>query len=151
MSMYALLKLIHVLSVIVWLGVALTANLLTWRIARTGDRAALSLLFRHTGFLGPRLVGPAALVTLLSGIGMIAAGGINPGALWVQWGFGGIVVHFLFAPIVLRRAGMQLYQATADGDDARLAAARRRVARLSAVYLAILLSVVGAMVVKPTL
>ena len=151
MTTYALLKFVHVLSVIIWLGTALTANLLTWRVARTGDREALSLLFRHTSFLGPRLVGPAALVTLLSGLGMVFAGRVDPQALWVQWGFGGIVVHFLFAPIFLRRAGMQLYQAISDGDEQRFAAARRRVGRLGAVYLAILLSVVGAMVMKPTL
>jgi len=151
MTTYALLKLVHVLSVIVWLGTALTANLLTWRVARTGDRAALSLLFRHTSFLGPRLVGPSALVTLLSGLGMVMAGRVDPEALWIQWGFGGIVAHFLFGPIFLRRAGMQLYQAIGDGDEQRFTAARRRVGRLGVVYLAILLSVVGAMVMKPTL
>jgi len=147
--MYALLKLLHVLSVIVWLGVALTSNLLTWRIARTSDRAALTVLLRHTSFLGPRLVGPASLLTLLTGIGMVFAGRVNPGALWIQWGFGGVIAHFLFGPIFLRRAGMQLVQATSNGDDAQLTAARQRVAWLSAVYFAILLSVVGAMVVKP--
>ncbi len=51
---------------------------------------------------------------------------------------------------MLRRAGIRLGQAVADGDDARFAAARRRVGRLNLIYLVLLLSVVAAMVLKPT-
>ncbi len=150
MNVYALLKLVHVVSVIAWLGGALAITLLTWRIARTGDRVGLTALMRQAAFVGPAVFGPASLLTLLTGIGMVVRERLDHGALWIQWGFAGIVVHFLFGPLVLRRAGIRLGQAVADGDDARFAAARRRVGRLNLIYLVLLLSVVAAMVLKPT-
>lgn len=151
MNTYALLKLVHVVAVVAWLGGALTISLLTWRIARTADRVALASLQGHAAFIGPAVFGPASLLTLLTGIGMMVNGRLDHSALWIQWGFGGIVAHFLFGPLVLRRAGIRLAQAAAGGDDARLTAARRQLGRLNAIYLALLFSVVAAMVLKPTL
>jgi uncharacterized membrane protein len=151
MNGYAALKLLHVVAVIVWVGGALTASLLTWRVAKAGDRQTLARLLDHTGRLGRRLIGPASLLTLITGIAMVATSRLDWGAFWIQWGFGGVVVHFLFGPLLLRRAGIELQQAAADQDESRLIAARRRVARLNTIYLAVMLSVVGAMVIKPTL
>ena len=151
MNAYAVLKLIHVLAVITWIGGALTMTLLTWRITRAGDPGALATLQRHGAFIGPAVAGPASLLVLLTGIGMVVVGRVDPAALWVQSGMAGIVVHFLFGPLVLRRAGIRLGQATASGDTTRIAEARRRLGRLSAVYLILMLSVVSVMVLKPTI
>jgi uncharacterized membrane protein len=151
MNSYAALKLLHVVAVIVWVGGALTASLLTWRVAKAGDRQTLARLLDHTGRLDRGLIGPASLLTLITGIAMVATSRLDWGALWIQWGFGGVVVHFLFGPLLLRRAGIGLQQAAADQDGSRLIAARSRVARLNTIYLAVMLSVVGAMVIKPTL
>jgi uncharacterized membrane protein len=41
---YALLKLVHVVAVIAWLGGALTISLLTWRVARTAARRQVGRL-----------------------------------------------------------------------------------------------------------
>ena len=150
MNAYALLKLVHVVSVIVWIGGALNKSLLTWRMGRAADRAAYASFARHAAFVGPGIIGPASLVVLLTGIGMIVVADINPGAPWISWGFGGVVVHFLFGPFLLRRAGMRFGQAMTAGDDAQLAVARRRLGWLNVAYLLLLFSVVAAMVVKPT-
>ena len=151
MNTYLILKLVHVLSVIVWVGGALTANVLVWRVARAGDRATLSTLLGSMSIVGRRMTGPASIMTLLTGLGMLTTGSMDPGSLWIQWGFGGIVIHFLFGPILLRKAGMELYASLAGSDEGRFTAARRRVERLNVAYLAILLSVVAVMVLKPTL
>jgi uncharacterized membrane protein len=149
--MYALLKLVHVLSVIAWLGGALNMNLLMWRITRAGDQATLAGLQRHAAVIGPAVLGTASVLTLLTGIGMVVSGRLDPQALWIQWGFAGVIVHFLFGPLLLRRAGIRLGEAVATGDDIRVRAAQRRVGRLNVTYLVLLLSVVGAMVLKPTI
>ena len=151
MNGYAVLKLLHVLAVIVWVGGALTANVLVWRVARAGDRAALTSLMGSLTGIGRGMTGPASLVTLLTGIGMMLAGRLDHTALWIQWGFAGVVIHFLFGPVLLRRAGMELFASLTSGDDARFAAARQRVGRLNVVYLLVLVSVVSVMVLKPTL
>ena len=151
MNTYAVLKLVHVLAVITWVGGALNMTLLMWRITRAGDAAALATFQRHATFIGPAIAGPASLLTLLTGIGMIFTGRLDAQALWLQLGMAGIVIHFLFGPLFLRRAGIRLGQATAAGDTTRIAEARQRLGRLSAIYLVLLLSVVGAMVLKPTI
>jgi uncharacterized membrane protein len=151
MNTYAILKLLHIVAVIGWVGGALTANRLTWRVAKAGDRPTLVTLLGHMTLLGRGLVGPASLLTLITGIAMVVTARLDWNALWIQWGFAGVVVHFLFGPILLRRAGIELLQAAADPNESRLVAARNRVGRLNTIYLAILLSVVGAMVIKPTL
>jgi uncharacterized membrane protein len=151
MNAYAILKLLHVLSVIVWVGGALTANVLVWRVARAGDRAALTSLMGSLAGIGRGMTGPSSLLTLLTGIGMMLTGRLDHTALWIQWGFAGVLIHFLFGPILLRRAGMELYASLTAGDDARFAVARQRVGRLNVVYLLVLVSVVSVMVLKPTL
>jgi uncharacterized membrane protein len=151
MNAYGILKVVHVLSVIVWVGGAVMANLLIWRVSRAGDRAALTMLMGHMRNVGRSTTGPAAIFTLLSGVGMMIAGRLDHSALWIQLGFGGIVLHFLFGPFLLRRAGMELYAALTGGDEGRFAAARQRVDRLNTAYLALLAFVVGVMVLKPTL
>ena len=53
MNVYALLKLVHVASVIAWLGGALAMTLLTWRIERAGDWVGLTALMPRAAFVGP--------------------------------------------------------------------------------------------------
>ncbi len=84
MNVYALLKLVHVVSVIAWLGGALAITLLTWRIARTGDRVGLTALVRQAAFVGAAVFGPASLLTLVTGIGMVVGGRLDHSALWIQ-------------------------------------------------------------------
>ncbi len=110
----------------------------------------LSTLLRQTRLYGNAVLGPASVLTLASGIGMLSILGIPPDALWVRWGFAGILGHFVLAATVMRRATARLEALAAAGAQPEvLDGARKRFALLSAAYLLLLLSVVGAMALKP--
>jgi hypothetical protein len=113
----------------------------------------LANTLRQAAAFGRSVSGPASAVTLLTGIGMLWSLGISAEALWVRWGFFGMVGHIVLGATLLRRASERLLALAAAPDTARgaLEAANRRLAVVNAVYLTLLFSVVGAMAIKPTL
>jgi uncharacterized membrane protein len=150
---YNLFKFLHVAGAIVWVGGVITLTTLNVRLAHEADGAQAALA-RASGALGRVLVGPAAALTLIAGIVTTAVGGIDMGALWISWGFTGIVVSIALGATVIRRTTAALEAALAGNPGAtpeRVAALRSRLTGWNLLNLVVLLSVVGAMVFKPTL
>jgi hypothetical protein len=104
-------------------------------------------------FFGSRIVGPAAGLTLIAGLVMVAIGGLRSTALWILWGIGGLFVSMALGARVIGPAGDDLTarSASADADPAEIGALQRRLRRLNVLNLLILFSAVAAMVFKPTL
>jgi hypothetical protein len=113
----------------------------------------MASLIRHVGRYAGAVMGPTSILTLLSGVGMLIVIGLSPSTFWVQWGMAGILVHFVLGGWFIRRATARLgtLAATPEASDAAIAAQRRRLALLDGAYLTLLLAVVGAMTVKPSL
>jgi uncharacterized membrane protein len=152
-SIYTLFKYLHIVGAIVWIGGAFTLVVINWRLARLRDHASMDVLARISSFVGPAMLGPAMLLTLVAGIVTAASVGMNFGVLWISWGFTGIIVSFLIGGLLVRRTAGQLgaLAATAEPGDARVASLQARLALLNVINLLVLLSTVGAMVFKPTL
>jgi uncharacterized membrane protein len=150
---YAVLKLLHVLSVVVWIGGVMAMATILGRIIRAGDRATLASLLPHTMAYGQKLTGPASILVLLTGIPLVIIGKIGFGTFWVSYGFAGIIVHFVFGGAVLRKRNLALTEAVSASppDDARFAEAGARMRVAAVIYLLIMVSVIGAMILKPTL
>ena len=150
---YNVLKFIHVLSVIAWIGGVTCLAVLIWRVRRERNRAILAVLLRHSTVYGQMVAGPASGLVLLSGIAMVGMADIGFYTFWVLWGFAGIVLHFVFGAVFIRKRTMELAQlASAEGtSDQSLAEAGGRLWIVQLIYLAIMALVVGAMVLKPTL
>jgi hypothetical protein len=84
---------------------------------------------------------------------MLAVLGLRPSeAFWIQWGFAGILAHFVLGAWLIRRATNRLaaLAAAPEPDGPGIDAARWRLGLLNALYLSLLLSVVGAMALKPS-
>jgi uncharacterized membrane protein len=150
---YNVLKFIHVLSVIAWIGGVTCLAVLIWRVRRERNRAILATLLRHSTTYGQMVAGPASGLVLLSGIAMVGMADIGFYTFWVLWGFAGIVLHFVFGAVFIRKRTMELAQlASAEGtSDQSLAEAGGKLWTVQLIYLAIMALVVGAMVLKPTL
>ena len=150
--LYTLFKFLHICGAIVWLGGILAVSVLTARIAREHDGAALAAISRQSRFFGAAIIGPAAGLTLLAGIVMIATSGLGA-PLWVIWGFVAILASMGLGGTLIRRAGDEVSKlaASAAPDDTRLRAVQGQLATLNIVNGLILLSAVAAMVFKPTL
>jgi len=150
---YGVLKFLHVLSVIVWVGGITGLTVVTWRVARERNRAALAVILRHSSTFAQHMVGPASGVVLLTGLAMVGMGHIGFGTFWVLLGYAGIALHGFIGGLFLRKHVAELTHLTTGqaGDDAALLAAARRLWTTQLVYLLILVLVVAAMVLKPTL
>lgn len=152
MNLYSLLKFLHIVAVIVWIGGVVTLNILGVRLAREQNRAVLVALSRQAALYGRTVIGPAAGTTLIVGITMVASAEISFATLWVVWGLVAILLSIALGASLIRRANEQLSEvaATALPGDPRMVALRRRAVTLNLINLVLLLSAVGAMVFKPT-
>jgi uncharacterized membrane protein len=149
---YNLFKFLHVASVIVWLGALSTLTVLNMRLARDSvDHAGQASIAREAAFLGRAVVGPAAGLTLIAGIVTAAVGSLNMGALWISWGFAGIILSMALGGTLIRRTTVSLETALAGSAPAEVSTLRSRLTTLNLINLLLLLSVVAAMVFKPTL
>jgi uncharacterized membrane protein len=153
MSMYTLFKFLHVVGAIVWIGGISTLTVLYAQLARTQERSTVAALAQVAGSAGQLLVGPAAAVTLLAGIATAATAGFDFGMLWITWGFAGVLASVALGAGLIRRTTAEMGQlvTTAAPVDGRLQMLQGRLTLLNLLNLAILLSTVWAMVVKPTL
>ncbi|MGH8929868.1 MAG: DUF2269 family protein [Egibacteraceae bacterium] len=153
MNIYALFKFLHVVSVIVLVGGVFTLNVLSGRLARERDPAAVAALSRQATFYGRSVLGPATGITLIAGVATAAIGRISFATLWIAWGLLAILLSGILGGTAIRRAGEQLSElaATAEAGGPRVVALRRRALMLNWINLLLLLSAVGAMVFKPTL
>jgi uncharacterized membrane protein len=151
-TVYNLFKFLHIIGAIVWIGGVITVSIINALVAREQDGTALAALTRQSRFHGMAVVGPAAGLTLIAGIVMIAVSGLGV-PLWVIWGFAAIIVSMALGATLLRRAGADVSEvaATAKPGDPRLIALQRRLAMLNTINVLVLLSAVWAMVFKPTL
>jgi uncharacterized membrane protein len=152
-TLYSLFKFLHVIAVIVWIGGVVTLNVLTARLAREQNGAVLASLSRQAAFYGRAVLGPAAAITLVAGLVMVANAQISFATLWVAWGLVAILLSAVLGASLIRQANERLSRLapTAEPGEPRVLALRRRAQTLNLINLLLLLSAVGAMVFKPTL
>ena len=150
---YNVLKFIHVLSVIAWVGGVACLAVLIWRVRRERNRTILAALLQQATTYGQMVPGQASGLVLLSGLGMVGMAEIGFTTFWVLLGYAGILLHGVIGAVFIRKRTMELARlASTDGaDDQSLAEAGGKLWTVQLIYLAIMALVVGAMVLKPTL
>jgi uncharacterized membrane protein len=151
-TVYGVLKFLHVISVIAWIGGVVALTVLTRRIVRERNREILVAWLRQAASYGQMVAGPASGIVLLTGATMVWIAKLGFGTLWVVWGFAGIVLHILIGAVLVRKRTMELTAlASGHGDDAALSDASRKLWLAQLIYVTLMASVVAAMVLKPTL
>ncbi len=153
MNWYSLLKFMHVLSVVIWIGGLTGLVIATWKIAREKDRRLLTTLLTQTNAYAQGVAGPAAGLVLLTGLVMVWLGHIGFHTFWVWFGYAGVLVQAVVGGFVIRKRSMELLALASapSGDDAALAAASRRLKNAQVIYLILFAIVIAGMVIKPTL
>ena len=68
--MYQLLLFVHIICAVIWVGGAVYAQLLAFRVARSPVPLELPHLARHIEFIGTRIFLPAALLLFVAGTAM---------------------------------------------------------------------------------
>jgi len=153
LNAYGVLKFLHVVAVVFWVGGIAALSVAVWRLRKERNREVLAAILRQASFFGQRVAGPASFIVLLTGPMMVGMAHIGFGTFWVLWGFAGLTAHFWIGATALRKRTNALLQlaSASSGDEAALLAAARRLWSTQLIYLAIMAAVVAAMVLKPTL
>jgi uncharacterized membrane protein len=149
--LYTLLKFLHVLSAIVWVGGVFALTVLNARLARARDTDATAALARVGGFYGQAVLGPAAALTLLAGVGTTLTAGFPMRSLWIIWGFAAILASLALGASLIRVTTQRIGTLAAEGDMTQIAPLQGRLVTLNVVNILLLLSAVWAMVAKPEL
>lgn len=148
---YAVLKTIHVLAVIVWVGGAVTVNVLATRLRRLNEPRRIVAFGRDVEWIGKHFFLPLSVVVLVFGVLTVLSGGIPFSVLWVEIGILGIVITALTGSLFI---GPELTRIADMADDrgAEDSEVQRRITRLygiARIDLVVLLLVAIDMVVKP--
>lgn len=152
-TVFLVLKLLHVLAVVVWVGGMFALTVINARLAGAADGATRAAMGRQSELFGRSVIGPAMGIAVLAGLGAAGSIGYPFSSLWIVWGIIGWIASVIIGGVAVSRTGAVLGEVarTAGPNDPRVAALGQRLSVLNWVNLLILASVVYAMVFKPTL
>jgi len=141
----------HVTAAMVWVGGGVTLRLVGLRARRTEDLAVVGEFARLLPYAGLRVLTPAVIVVLLTGLWLFLAGSEwNLSQLWVLLALGAFAAAFLIGAVYLSRSAIHLERVAVAAPD--LDAARAAIGRWLAGYalvLAILVFALWDMIFKP--
>lgn len=150
--MYNLLLFVHVLGAIIWVGGGFALNILGTRLTRASDPKELAGFARQTAFLGARVFAPVSALMFLAGVGMtVQAWDFKD--LWIAIGVAGFLYSFITgAGIIGPLSGKtgRLIEERGAGDS-QVAANIRKLFLFGRIELLVMVVVVAAMTMKPTL
>jgi uncharacterized membrane protein len=146
-----IVKFLHVLSAMVWVGGGVMMQALAMRSFRAGPEEALRYA-QQAAWTGNRVFLPASITTLVFGLGLVGVAHYE-WKLWLTLGLIGYVITAVNGGAVLGRLSKQLAQlATERGpSDPVVQYTARRLRRAMSVDLVIVALVVFDMIVKPGL
>jgi hypothetical protein len=146
--LHDILLVIHILSVIVWLGAGIGATYIGPRLVAAGGTVALSWL-RVSETMGPRVYGPASGLTLLSGIGLVlTTDAYSFGSLFVILGMSIWVLVAIGSGAIGGRQEKRALEAFEAGDEATGRDTLRKLNAWVIVEFALLLTVLVAMIFR---
>ena len=148
---YNILKAIHVLAAVTWVGGAISFNILGTRLKNGANPRTLGDVAREFEFIGTRVFLPTSLILFGLGIWMVIISGWNFTDLWILIGLAGIVATIITGSAVIgprsKRLGETLEVKSPEDPDVQ-----RQIGELiaySRIDLVVLIIVVLDMVIKP--
>jgi uncharacterized membrane protein len=151
MELYTLLKYLHIVAAIVWLGGGALFNVLGTLVVRKGDQRELQAFGERVEWFGTRYFTPFSVLVLLFGMGMIAESDVwSFRDAWVIIGLLGIVSTIVTGAGFIGPAAGRLAQSIGSGASvAELQPQVNRLLLIARVDLLVLFLVVADMVFKP--
>lgn len=148
---YVILKSLHVLAAVTWVGGAVTINILATRLRKSSEPATMAHFAKEVEWVGTRVFMPSTLVLLGLGIWMVATSAWSFGDLWVEIGIVGIVITAITGSAILGPTTKKLGTMIEERGpaDSGVQALMDRLFKISRVDIAVLVLVVVDMVVKP--
>ncbi|SIT54331.1 conserved membrane hypothetical protein [Mesorhizobium prunaredense] len=151
MDWYSIVKFLHVVSAILWVGGGFTLMVLAVRADRAGNIEGMLQAMRATGELGNRFFAPMSMLTLAFGL-IMCWFWVGFSDLWILIGLAGYATTFcigmfIFKPTADRMAGM----IAKDGVTPAALAQGQRILSAARIDYSVMLVIIADMVLKPTL
>jgi uncharacterized membrane protein len=148
---YTVLKSLHVLTAVIWVGGATLTQVYAIRANRSADPARVVALLREVEWTGTRVFLPSSLILVATGFGMVADGDLD----FELWLVLGLIVWVISAGVGSSFLGPETGRIAkiveAEGEGSPAAIARiKRVFLVSRIELVLLTLIVVDMVMKPT-
>lgn len=152
MTFPEVLKFLHVMSVIVWVGGGVMLQILLYRANRLGVET-VSVFGQAAEWTSNRVFMPASFTALGTGIWLVLATSYSFADLWITLGFVGFALSALIGMAILGPTSKKMAKASEERGphDPVVRHLARRIDLAGRVDLVILVAVVGDMIVKPGL
>jgi len=119
MILYDLVLFGHILAAMVWLGGGLMLVFVARRARASDDPHTIGEFARSLSYLGPRVLAPAVIGVLVSGVALVLdSAAWDFAQAWVLIAIGLFAVAFLVGAVYLSRVALQLERS--GGNDATL-------------------------------
>jgi uncharacterized membrane protein len=149
MDAYAVVKYLHVLFVIIWLGGGFGLVVLATNADRARNDAQLIQIIQNVIFMSSRVFVPAALLALICGLTLVYLNW-SFGDLWVIVGLAGFALTFVTDVAVIKpRADRVVAAIKAEGVSPAVIEQGRQILSIAQFDFVMLFIVVADMVLKP--
>lgn len=152
MTGYELVKFIHVLFAIAWVGASITMQVVGFRARSSDDPAAMKHYADIAGWMGPHYFAPISGLTLVFGVWLVIISGWNFSEAWIVIGIALYAVAVLTGMLYLAPEGEKIRTEMLAASGRPEAALQRRIHRIelvTRVELVLLVLIVADMVIKP--
>lgn len=150
--MYEFLLFLHILAVVIWVGGGVVLNFLGTRLATGGNPVEMAGYMHQIEWIGIRVFTPASAIVLIAGV-ILTLDAWSFDTLWIGIGIAGFLYSFINGAFLLGplsgRTGKLMSER--GPEDSTVVSNIRRLFLLSRIELVVLIVVVWAMTVKPTL
>lgn len=151
MDWYSIVKFLHVMSAILWVGGGFVLFLLGMIAERAGNIADKLQAMRATGQLGGKFFAPLSMLTLAFGLVMCGFW-VGFSELWVVIGLVGYATTFSIGMLVFKPTGERMgAMIAAEGVTPAVLAIGQRMMSWARLDYAVMLVIIADMVLKPTL
>ena len=150
-DLYTVLKFLHVLLAVFWVGSGLLLTILAARAKASTDPAAVGRFASEAEWLGARVFGPTSGLLLLMGIFLVLKGYPDFTDTWIILGIVGWAASTALGFGILAPAGKRLDEIlqTKPSSDPEARAVFDKLIMVSRVDLTLLVLVIADMVFKP--
>jgi uncharacterized membrane protein len=148
---YELLKFVHIVAAMVWVGGVVILQFVALRTIWSGEPLRLVAFMRDAEWIGNRVILPSALVVILLGFLLVWDGPWELTTTWVWLALALYAVSFVLGLFVLtpqaKRIGNRVEAEGAESPGVQ--AQIKRVLNLGRIDIVLLVAIVYLMVVKP--
>lgn len=153
MDYYELLKFVHIVMAVIWVGGGIVVQILAFRILKENNPQRMAALSHDAGFLGEKVFAPVSGILLIMGILMVLDGPWEFSDTWIIIGLVGwaatlVTGLFYLGPTSKKLGGMLEARGS---DDPEAQATIKKLLAISRIDAVVLVLVIFNMVTKPGL